>query len=154
MNNFIFGVVVLLLNYKGEEEDTLIENGAELIIYHNPSYDEYGDCYLIYCNGGGLYINTPTESFKVVQAKYMGEVTLENIDQYAYVRNFSKVLTAINLSYSNDTNIEWFNNTHEDLKDRLIGLKNKIIELARSVNQSDPFTTHLYIEINELLHHM
>lgn len=132
----------------------LIEQGSELKIYHNPAYDPYGDCYLIYCNGGGLYINTPTESFKVVQAKYMGNVTLENVDQYAYTRGFTKVLSAIDLTYDDNINIKWYNNSNLDLKDRLIELKNGIIKSARSVGQSDPFTTHLYIAINTLLRYI
>ena len=129
----------------------MIENGAELKIYYNESYRDCGECYMVYCNGGGLYINTSDESYKVVQQKYLGEINIDNVDEFAFSRNFVKILDVIELTYDNRTNLQWYRNSPDNMKQRLQEMLDYIIKLSRWNHQSDPFTIHLYSTVNQLL---
>ena len=129
----------------------MIENGAELKIYYSESYIDNGDCYIVYCNGGGLYMNTPTESYKIVQQKYLGDVNIDNVDEFAFSRDFIKILDVIELTYDHRTNLQWYHNAPKNMKQRLQEMLNYIIKLSRWNHQSDPFTIHLYSTVNQLL---
>lgn len=129
----------------------MIENGAELKIYYSESYRDNGDCYIIYCNGGGLYMNTPTESYKIVQQKYLGNINIDNVDEFAFSRDFIKILDVIELTYDHRTNLQWYHNAPKNMKQRLQEMLNYIIKLSRWNHQSDPFAIHLYSTVNQLL---
>ena len=128
---------------------------AEIIIYHNNSYAQYGNCYLIYCKDNGCYILGEEDWFKVMQSNLLGDITCTNIDEFAASRKFNKVIQSNYLTCDeNKVDIQWFNTDHEDLKNRLITLKGDIVHCARDVFQSDSSLTHLYGSLNILLKYL
>ena len=131
----------------------MIEVGSEILIYYNSNYDNMGECYLIYCNGGGLYLSTSEEYFKVLQKNYPSKITLENIDQYAFSRNFERLMNVRKLTYDNSKDIVWYKNDNK-FKERLKLILDQIIHTAKYSIYPDPFITHFYCIMNTLLHNI
>lgn len=130
----------------------MIENGSELKIYYNDHYEDYSEiCYLIYCNGGGVYLSTPDESVRIVQKNYPASINLENIDQYAFSRDFKRVLDVKHLTYDDRKDIVWYRNTIPDFKERMQKTLNELLRLTRYSATTDPYIVHLYCIMNNLL---
>ena len=128
----------------------MIEVGSEILIYYNSNYDNMGECYLIYCNGGGLYLSTPDEYFKVLQKNYPSKVTLENIDEYAFSRHFERMMDVRKLTYDNSKDIIWYRNDTK-FKERLRSIVDQILYTTKYSIFPDAFIIHFYCLMNTLL---
>lgn len=131
----------------------MIEKGPEVKIYHNNNYNKYGDSLLIYTNGGGVYLSTINDPIIVMQKRYYGDINIDNIDQYAFSRNFRKVLESDNVIYSNNTNIIWYNN-YESYNIKISSRLEKILLFEKISDKRslypDPYIIHFHNVIYNL----
>ena len=98
-------------------------------IYYNPKLEEYDntDCYLLYFTGYGIFLNTPTDTFKIFEKEfYDNSITDINIDTYAKTREFETVVKFWRPEhFLYDPTIEWFNDFDKD-ENKMKELKSRL----------------------------
>lgn len=105
-------------------------------IYYNSNVEEYDnlDCYLLYFTGYGMFLNTPTDTFKIFEKEfYDNSITDINIDTYAKTRMFETVVKFRRPKhFLDDPTIEWFNDFDKD-KEKIEKLKSRLSRTMQTI---------------------
>ncbi len=104
-------------------------------VYYNSKVEDFdnNDCYLLYFSGYGMFINTPTDTFKIFEKEfYDNSITDISIDTYARTREFDTVVKFRRPKhFLEKPDVEWFNDFDKD-ENKLKELKSRL-SMARQI---------------------
>lgn len=129
----------------------MVNNELQLRIFRNQNYyNGKGDAYLIYCNGGGLFLNTKSRTRKLL-TKPDSSVDAHSVMDYARSKGFVHIIDAVynESQYKLDImgNINLYNKNA--IVDRFTEMLHYISNI--SMNDNDKEVAALYSRIKLLL---
>lgn len=129
----------------------LVNNELQLRIFRNQNYyNGKGDAYLIYCNGGGLFLNTKSRTRKLL-TKPDSSVDAHSVMDYARSKGFVHIIDAV--YNESQYKLDIVGNTNLYNKNAIIGRFTEMLHYISniSMNDNDKEIAALYSRIKLLL---